>query len=69
MSDSQNAKPTQQGCSVDWSWLEGRKIARAWNDLNSLIITFEDGLVFKIQAANYKSDAFLMFNPYKDPAK
>ncbi|NWJ46303.1 MAG: hypothetical protein HXX08_10540 [Chloroflexi bacterium] len=69
MSDSQNTNPAQQGCSVDWSWLEGRKIAGVWNDLNSLVITFEDGLVFKIQAANYKGDAFLMFNPYKDPAK
>ena len=55
------------GCSVDWSWLAGRKITHAWNDLQNIIITFEDGQTFKIQAANYKGEAFLAFTPYKDP--
>lgn len=56
-----------QGCSVDWSWLAGRKIASATNDLQSLVIQFEDGLTFKVQALTYKGEAFLSFQPYKDP--
>jgi hypothetical protein len=56
-----------QGCSVDWSWLAGRKIASATNDLQNLIIQFEDGLTFKVQALTYKGEAFLSFQPYKDP--
>jgi hypothetical protein len=56
-----------QGCSVDWSWLEGRKITSATNDLQNMIIKFEDGLTFKIQALTYKGQAFLAFNPYQNP--
>jgi hypothetical protein len=63
-SQSQDNNP---GCSVDWGWLEGRKIARATNDLQNIIIEFEDGLTFKIQALTYKGQAFLSFTPYKDP--
>jgi hypothetical protein len=55
------------GCSVDWSWLAGRKIVRATNDLQNIVIEFEDGLVFKVQALMFKGEAFLSFNPYKDP--
>ena len=58
---------TDLGCSVDWGWLEGRKIKSAWNDLQNIVITFEDGQTFKIQAMTYKSKAFLSFTPYKDP--
>lgn len=56
-----------QGCSVDWSWLAGRKIASATNDLQNLVIQFEDGLTFKVQALTYKGESFLSFQPYKDP--
>ena len=55
------------GCSVDWSWLAGRKIASAVNDLQTIVITFEDGQTFRVQALTYKSEAFLSFTPYKDP--
>lgn len=55
------------GCSVDWNWLEGRKVAHATNDLRSILIEFEDGQTFKIQALTYKGEAFLSFTPYKDP--
>lgn len=58
----------QEGCSVDWAWLEGRKIKRVVNDLQKLIIEFEDGLVFKVQALEYQNKPFLSFTPYKDPA-
>ena len=63
------ASDTEAGCSVDWSWLEGRKVAAATNDLKSFTVTFEDGQTFKIQALTYKGEAFLSFTPYKDPAK
>jgi hypothetical protein len=57
------------GCTVDWNWLKGRVIANVWSDLQNIIITFEDGLVFKTQVAMYKGEGFLAFVPYKDPAK
>ncbi len=60
---------SDQGCSVDWSWLKDRVIASATNDLQNLTITFEDGQTFKIQALNYKGQAFLAFTPYEDPKK
>ncbi len=72
--DNQPLKAKEQtngqdnGCSVDWSWLAGRKIATAHNDLRTLTIQFEDGQTFKIQAISYKGDSFLSFTPYKDPA-
>lgn len=56
-----------QGCTVDWSWLEGRTIASVTSDLQNLIITFEDGLTFKVQSLNYKGQPFLAFNPYQNP--
>jgi hypothetical protein len=57
----------QAGCSVDWAWLEGRKIVRAVNDLQKFIIEFEDGLTFKVQTLEYQGKPFLSFTPYKDP--
>ncbi len=63
------ASDKQDGCSVDWSWLQGRTIADATNDLKSLTIRFEDGQTFKIQALTYKGEAFLSFTPYQDPDK
>jgi hypothetical protein len=60
---------TNPGCSVDWSWLVGRKIASATNDLQSMTFKFEDGQTFKIQALIYKGEAFLAFSPYQDPNK
>ncbi|MDB5081916.1 MAG: hypothetical protein JWP00_3840 [Chloroflexi bacterium] len=59
----------KDGCSVDWSWLQGRTIAAATNDLKSLTIQFEGGQTFKIQALTYKGEAFLSFMPYQDPDK
>lgn len=59
----------QDGCSVDWNWLAGRKIHSATNDLKNFTLTFEDGQTFKIQALSYKGEAFLSFNPYKEPGR
>ncbi|HEX2916103.1 MAG TPA: hypothetical protein VH186_35410 [Chloroflexia bacterium] len=56
-----------KGCSVDWSWLAGRKIVRAENDLQNMVFEFEDGQTFTVQALMYKGEAFLGFKPYKDP--
>jgi len=58
---------SEQGCGVDWSWLEGRTIAHATNDLQNMTIEFEDGLTFKIQALLYKGQSFLAFSPHKNP--
>ncbi len=66
-SDSEYNK--QDGCGVDWSWLEGRKVASAVNDLKTMTFTFEDGQTFKLQALMYKGEAFLAFTPYQDPTK
>jgi hypothetical protein len=66
MAETQGTDNT--GCSVDWSWLAGRKIASATNDLQSITIVFEDGQTLKIQALLYKDAAFLSFNPYQNPA-
>lgn len=63
------SQAAQDGCLVDWSWLEGRKIRSATSDLKNFTVTFEDGQTFKIQALTYKGDAFLSFTPYKDPGK
>jgi hypothetical protein len=71
-SQAKNVPPTyekQDGCSVDWAWLQGRTIAAVTNDLKTLTIQFEDGQTLKIQALTYKGDAFLSFTPYQDPAK
>lgn len=67
--NTQAKQTAQDGCSVDWSWLEGRKICSATNDLKNFTVTFEDGQTFRIQALTYKGEAFLSFTPYKDPGK
>lgn len=63
----QPASTNEVGCSVDWGWLSGRKIAHAVNDLKTITFQFEDGQTFKIQALTYKGEAFLSFTPYQDP--
>lgn len=60
---------SNDGCSVDWHWLQGRTVTDATNDLKTLTIQFEDGQTFKIQALTYKGEAFLSFTPYQDPDK
>ena len=53
------------GCAVDWTWLLGRQIVSATSDLQRLIITFSDGETLTVQAALFKGQPFLSFNPWR----
>ncbi len=57
------------GCSVDWSWLAGEKIASVRNGLDVLIITFESGLEWQVQARLWKGAPFLSFDPFESPKR
>lgn len=70
MSDEVKTKTQTDGsnpCGVDLNWLAGRKVVRVTNDLAMITMEFDDGLVFKIQALNYKGEPFVAITPYKDP--
>jgi len=56
---------TDDGCTVDWSWLQGFEIASATSDLQHMRITFTNGRTLTIQAATYQGKAFLAFDPWK----
>jgi hypothetical protein len=64
--DTSNKK-NENPCGVDLNWLAGRTIVRVTNELAMLTFEFEDGLVFKVQALNYKGEPFVAMTPYKDP--
>lgn len=55
----------QGGCDVDWSWLQGRRIARVTSGLDELTIEFADGETLKIRALLWEGQPFLSFDPYK----
>jgi hypothetical protein len=55
------------GCEVDWSWLKGERVAEVRNSLDALVITFESGLEWKIQARLWQGAPFLSFQPYEKP--
>lgn len=55
------------GCAVDWSWLGGERIVGVTNGLDAVIIRFESGLEWKIQARLWKGAPFLSFDPFKSP--
>jgi hypothetical protein len=57
------------GCSVDWSWLEGRTIETVTSDLQTWRVRFTDGQTFTVQAAEYRGQPFLAFKPYKAPVE
>jgi hypothetical protein len=59
---------TDEGCTVDWSWLAGQEIASATSDLQHIRLTFKNGQTLTIQAAMYQGRAFLAFDPWKAPA-
>lgn len=61
------ATDAEAGCRVDWSWLEGRRIASADSTLDKIVITFDDGETLTIQASLWKGQAFLAFSPWKAP--
>ena len=56
---------SDSGCQVDWSWLEGREVTAATSTLDKLIITFRDGQTLTVQAALWKGQPFLAFDPWK----
>jgi hypothetical protein len=56
-----------QGCTVDWSWLQGFEIASVTSDLQRMHIRFTNGQTLTIQAATYQGKAFLAFDPWKAP--
>ena len=56
-----------QGCTVDWGWLQGLEIESATSDLQRIRIRFTNGQTLTIQAATYQGKAFLAFDPWKAP--
>ncbi len=58
----------ENGCSVDWSWLEGLEVESATSDLKHWRVRFTNGQTLTIQVSNYQGVPFLAFNPYK-PSK
>jgi hypothetical protein len=64
-SSSPSSTSADSGCAVDWSWLNGREIASAISDLDTLVITFRDGQTLKIRASMWKGKPFLAFDPWK----
>jgi hypothetical protein len=57
------------GCAVDWSWLAGERVRSVTNGLDSLVVTFESGLVFKVRALLWQGQPFLSFDPHAAPAR
>ena len=62
-----DALAEDQGCTVDWSWLQGFEIESATSDLQRLQIRFTNGQTLTIQSATYQGKAFLAFDPWKAP--
>ena len=56
-----------EGCGVDWSWLNGREIAAAQSDLQSLTLTFRDGQTLVVRAGMDRGTPFLSFVPWRAP--
>jgi hypothetical protein len=59
---------SENGCTVDWSWLRGLEVESATSDLQHWRIRFTNGLTLSIQAANFQGKPFLAFDPWKPPA-
>jgi hypothetical protein len=55
------------GCAIDWSWLDGERVASVKNGLDTLTVTFESGLVFTTRAMLWHGKPFLSFEPHKSP--
>jgi len=57
----------QGGCAVDWSWLDGERIAAVTSSLDTLTFRFESGLTFEVQARLWKGKPFLSWKPHERP--
>ncbi len=60
MNDS-NTATGGEGCTVDWSWLEGQAIVRATSGLDRLVLTLSSGETLTVQAALWQGKPFLAF--------
>ena len=69
MIDEQGGLNSDGGCAVDRSWLAGQRIRSVANGLDSLVVTFESGLTFKVQALLWQGKPFLSFDPHSAPAQ
>ncbi|MCC7368920.1 MAG: hypothetical protein IT306_10885 [Chloroflexi bacterium] len=67
LSKADAAATTDEGCTVDWSWLVGRQIESVTSDLQHFRVRFADGQTLSIRAATYQGKAFLAFDPWKPP--
>ena len=56
------------GCAVDWTWLGNERISSVSSALDTLTITFESGLVWKVRALLWQGKPFLAFEPHERPA-
>jgi hypothetical protein len=69
MADAQKGLNDEGGCAVDWSWLAGERVRSITNGLDSLVVTFESGLVFTVRALLWQGKPFLSFDPHTAPAR
>jgi len=69
MAEAQKGLNDEGGCAVDWSWLAGERVRSISSGLDSLVVTFESGLVFKVRALLWQGKPFLSFDPHAAPAR
>jgi len=69
MTEAQKGLNDEGGCAVDWSWLAGERVRSVTSGLDSLVVTFESGLVFKVRAFFWQGKPFLSFDPHAAPAR
>jgi hypothetical protein len=67
MSAEKNGLNADGGCAVDWTWLSGERVASVTNAIDTLVITFESGLVFTVRALPWRGTPFLAFEPFQRP--
>ena len=51
------------GCAVDWTWIEGERIASVTNSLDTLTIRFASGRVLEVRALLWKGKPFVSWKP------
>ena len=69
MTEAQKGLNDEGGCAVDWRWLAGERVRSVTSGLDSLVVTFESGLVFKVRALLWQGKPFLSFDPHAAPAR
>jgi hypothetical protein len=62
-------RQADDGCTVDWSWLQGVEIVGATSNLDSLVLHLASGETLTVQAALWKGTPFLAFRfpPGREP--